>query len=137
MHEHRKCLACCDQCCRAVCLSGTSELSRAEGTVEFGSALQFADICSSLPESSTESTCSTTTKFDARLVSELPLTASARLQHCRVVGVRVMSDCKCWAWGDEFLGCPQMCCAEGPALSSITSGNTHQLLEVPWVGSQV
>lgn len=62
--------------------------SGAQGTLEFGSALQFAVICSSLHKSSSESTCSTTTEFDARLVSELPLGASTRLQPCRAVGGR-------------------------------------------------
>lgn len=56
MHEYRKYLGCCDLCYSAACLRGASDtlvhtitdVTEAEGILEFGRTVHFEDICSYL-----------------------------------------------------------------------------------------
>ena len=56
MHEYRKYFTCCDLCYSAACLRDASDtlvhtitdVTQAEDILEFGSTVQFEDICSCL-----------------------------------------------------------------------------------------
>lgn len=56
MHEYRKYFTCCGACYRAACLRDANDtlvhtitdITRGEGILEFGSSVQFEDICSYL-----------------------------------------------------------------------------------------
>lgn len=144
MHEYRKYFPCCDLCYSAACLRDAkdnlvhsiTDITRAEGILEFGSTVWFEDICSYLQNPALQALVPHTTKFGVRLVYKLPLKDNAlfvQQQNCWSVNLSRQITDNDWMqvldvvkWVSRSF---QARCAEGPTPCWINSVNTHKLFE--------
>lgn len=144
MHEYRKYFTCCDPCYSAACLRDADDtLVHAyywyySSWGHFG-IWKYCAIWRHLflsTKSNTESTCSTTTKFGARLVYKLPLKDNAlfaQQQNCWSVDLSRQITDNDWMQALDMVKWvsrthTSVLC-KGPTPCWITAVNTHKLFE--------
>lgn len=104
----------CDQCCRAVCLRARSDPAL-PGSGHSGIRERSA-ICSHLLFSSPNLAVEALVPQQLNLMLDWFLSCHFEPEHGSSTAELLAGGDECWAWGNHFLGWPQMGCAEGPAL---------------------